>query len=365
MAGGWSRRDAIRATAGWISFPMVEAIAVQVPGLRLPKAVRVGIIGLEGHISEIIEIARQVPQVKIVAVAEDDPDLASNAARSEPIKSARLHANYHQMLDQERLDVVAVCGRNDTRAAIVQACAERKLAVIAEKPLALSLEDLAATRRKIEANAVALSMLLPMRFSPIYQMMRSVVAGGRIGEVITMAAQKSYKMGTRPDWMKSRSSFGGTIPYIGIHMIDLMRWVSGRDFEQVMAFQSNIGLSGYGEMETNAALIFQMNNRGTASLRLDYLRPEAAPTHGDDRLRVVGTKGIIEYQDGHDVVLLTATEKPLILKELPAPRSLFADFLDAVFNGKKHLITPEEIYRVNEIVLKARGAADYGRVVKL
>jgi len=51
--------------------------------------------------------------------------------------------------------------------------------------------------------------------------------------------------------------------------------------------------------------------------------------------------------------------------ELPQAKLLFIDFLDPIYNGKEHLIKPEEIYRVAEIVLKAREAAESKRVVRL
>ena len=65
------------------------------------------------------------------------------------------------------------------------------------------------------------------------------------------------------------------------------------------------------------------------------------------------------------MTLLTTTEKPREITDLPPGKRLFVDFLEALYNGKKHVITPEEVFRVTEIVLKAREAADTGRVVRL
>ena len=117
-------------------------------------------------------------------------------------------------------------------------------------------------------------------------------------------------------------------------------------------------------MENNTAIIYRLDNRGTANLRMDYLRPEAAPTHGDDRLRVAGTKGVIEYLGG-SLNLVTATEKPHAVAGLPQHRLLFADFLDSIYNHKRHLIPAADVYRVTEIVLRTRDAADSNRVVSL
>ena len=90
--------------------------------------------------------------------------------------------------------------------------------------------------------------------------------------------------------MKSRATFSGAIPFVGIHMFDLMRWISGREFVKVAAFHSNVTQPQIREMHDNASAVFLLDNGGTATLRVDYLRPKAAPTHGDDRLRLAGGK---------------------------------------------------------------------------
>ena len=61
-------------------------------------------------------------------------------------------------------------------------------------------------------------------------------------------------------------------------------------------------------METATASVLQLDNGGLATLRVDYFRPETAPTHGDDRLRLAGTKGIVEYQASTGVTLMTADD---------------------------------------------------------
>jgi hypothetical protein len=57
--------------------------------------------------------------------------------------------------------------------------------------------------------------------------------------------------------------------------------------------------------------------------------------------------------------------KPQVLQDLPKGQSLFVDFLESVYNGKPSALSLEDIYRVNEIVLIAREAADKGQMLKL
>ena len=331
----------------------------------LPTSLRVGIIGLDGHVSEITGALKLVPGLRLSAVAESKPELAQQAQKNAAYRQATFYDDYRRLLDREKLDVVAVCGETGGRAAILQACAERKLPIVSEKPLTLTLDELQVVRRVIAEHRVPLTLLLPMRFSPHYAAMREIVRSGEIGDVLGINAQKSYQLGTRAEWMRHRNRLGGTIPYVGIHTVDLMLWISGRKFTEVSAFHANVGAPELGETENTAAVLFRMENRGTASLQLDYLRPATAPTHGDDRLRLTGSRGVVEYQAATGLSVITGDQPPRTVTDLPPERSLFVDFLESLYLGKTHLIRPEESFLHTEVVLKARDAADTGRVVQL
>ncbi|HYM13191.1 MAG TPA: Gfo/Idh/MocA family oxidoreductase [Bryobacterales bacterium] len=361
MTSQWTRRRVLAAGA---AAALAQSLAAQESHPALPHPVRVGILGLDGHYSEVLEAAKLVPEIRVVAVTAPTEREKQRASSNPILASAKLYTDYVRMLDAEKLDVVAICDTNGQRAGSVQACAERGLAIAAEKPLAISFPDLEAIKRTIAHHHARLTMLLPMRFEPHYLAMKSLIASGAIGEPIALGAQKSYKLGPRPDWMKRRSTYGGTIPYIGIHMIDLMRWSSGREFVETAAFQSNVAFPAIGDMENNTALIFRLDNRGTANLRMDYLRPETAPTHGDDRLRIAGSKGVIEYQNGH-LTLITTSEKPREITDLPHHAPLFADFVFSLYSHTPHMISLDDIYRVTGIVLRAREAADSNRILSL
>ena len=332
---------------------------------RLPRKVRVAILGLDGHAGEILDPLPRLPDVEIVAVSDPDSARTASLVESPRLSSARRYTDYRRMLDSEQLDMVAVLSSNGDRAEGILACADRKLHVIAEKPLAIARADLERVRKAVSLTGIRLSMLLPMRFSSPYLAMKQAVDSGAIGEVAQIGAQKSYKAGERPEWMRRRPSYGGTIPWIGIHMVDLMRWSSGREFQDAVSFQARIGdFPGIGEMENSTATLFRMDNGGVATLRMDYLRPETAPTHGDDRLRLAGTKGVVEYQQSTGVTLLSAGRKPETVKDLPPERSVFIDFLNSVYNGQPAALSLPDIYRSCEIVLAARESAERNRIVK-
>ena len=334
--------------------------------VRFARKIRVAMLGLEGHPEEITKPLPQLPDVEIIAICSATPAAADRFAKRSPrIASAKRYTDYRRMLDSEKPDVVAVCNNNGERAAAILACAERRLNVIAEKPLALSRADLERIKKAVKAQGIKLGMLLPMRYDSNYLALKQIVDSGEIGEVEQISAQKSYTLGERPEWMKNRSTYGGTIPWIGIHMVDLMRFTSGRDLIEAASFTKRLGSPESRDMENTTGTLFRMDNGGTAVLHMDYFRPATAGSHGDDRLRLAGRKGIAEYMAATGVTLMSSSSKPRVVTDLPKPRSVFLEFLEHVYSGKPASLTLEDIFRTTEIVIGAQEAADRHQIVRL
>jgi predicted dehydrogenase len=330
--------------------------------LRLPKKIRVGIIGLEGHLTQILNPLDRLPDVELAAICEADPAAMAAALRGRPA-GIRQYTDYRQLLDREKLDVVGIGGVHGERPSIILACAERKLHVVAEKPLAIERADLARVKQAVAKNGIRLTMLLSMRFTPNYLAIKGIVDSGQIGEVAQMASHKSYRLGRRPAWMLRRATYGGSLLHVGVHLIDLMRWTSGRELVEAAAFEAHVGFPDYGEMENTAAASFRLDNGGTAACRIDYLAPDGGSTYNEG-LRLAGTKGIVDYQPGIGLTLMSNSQKPRRIVEVPPERSLFMNFLDSVYNGRPAMLSFDDVCRVNEIALAARESGDRHQMVK-
>src|SRR5579872_3208364 len=349
----------------WLAATAMAMQAANQEILRLPKKLRVAIIGLEGHISEILGPLDRLPDLELAAVQDGDPALVHQVLGSKHAAHAKSYANWRDLLDKEKLDIVGICGANAERAEIIVECAKRKLNIVAEKPLAITAADLDRVKKAVADNDIRLTMLIEMRFGTPYRALKQIVESGEIGEVVQIGAQKSHKLGERPDWMRHRSTFGGTIPYIGIHLVDLMRWTSGRELVDVVSFQGRVGHPELQEMEVVTASVFRLDNGGVAAMRMDYLRPKTAPTWGDDRLRLAGTRGVAEFQEASGLTLVTDGQPLRQITALPPAGSLFINFLNATYAGGPSGLSLKDVYRVNEIVLAARDSADQHRFVAL
>lgn len=332
--------------------------------IRLPRKIRIGLIGLDGHVGEVTKPLPELPDAQIVAVQDANPAAMKKFAANPKYPGCKAYDDYRVMLDKEHLDVVGVCNENSHHAAAAIAALERGAHVIAEKPIATDFDQLEKVRKAVEKGPAKFTTMLPMRFSAPYLALRDIVASGELGEVIQIDGQKSYKPNPRPAWYFKRETYGGTMAWIGIHMIDLMLFTSGRDFKEATGYQNHIGFPETGDTENVTATVFRLDNGGVALLRMDYLRPQKAATHGDDRLRLAGTKGIAEYMAATGVTVLSDKRTGKVT-ELPAERSLFSEFLDHVYNNKPAPIPWRDIYRGHQIVLGARDAMESHKAMKL
>jgi len=344
------------------------ALAAQTPSpiVRLPKPVRVAILGLSGHISEILDALKVLPDVHLQALSDGDPKRLNAVGERTGVPAAHRYGSHQELLNREQFEIAGICGSDGERAGLILDCAARGQHIIAEKPLAMGWSELRKIQTALRTTKVKLTMLLPMRFWGSFIAMKQIVESGELGEIAQIDAQKSYVLGNdRPEWMLHQSSFSGTIPYIGIHLVDLMRFTSRRELVRVSAFQAHIGQPAAGDMENTAVTIFQLDNGGTAQMHLDYLRPATAATHGDDRLRLAGTEGVLEYREADGLTLVTNRRKSRSINGLPGNRSLVLNFIENLYGSEPLSLTLDDIFRANEIVLTARDAAGKRQVLEI
>ncbi len=328
--------------------------------------ISVGLIGLKGHQGTILNGVQAMDGARLVAVCDDDEQkLAGVSGWPSAGPETQTFSDPAELFDSVEMDIVGVCGADSERAPMILEAAKRGIHVIAEKPLAMTLDELAQIREAVASSGIHLSMLLTMRFDPPYITMRRMIAEGAIGEVCLATMQKSYRLGVRPEWQRSRKTFSGIIPFIGIHALDLLRWVTGREFVQGAAFCANVGHPEMGDLEDSASVALQLDNGASATARMDYCRPAAAPTHGDDRLRVAGNEGVIEWIYTADQVTLITNEDEQRVLDLDEKIDQFADFVASIYEGTPSWAPAEDCMRMTDICLRLREVENSGRVADL
>ena len=94
---------------------------------------------------------------------------------------------------------------------------------------------------------------------------RERVGAGDIGEPLLSFSQKSYKWGkSRSDSYRSRRTFPGLAPWVGIHAFDWLHWILGDVFTEVVGREGTTGALLPGLRQSGGLVLLTMSNGGVA-----------------------------------------------------------------------------------------------------
>lgn len=332
------------------------------------KKYKICFIGASGHWGYVTNGMQQLPHTEFTAYAPsfENEDLRALADLTIHGRKGRFYPDYIEMLEQEQPDIVSITPRHDLIAPIAIEAAQRGIHVIAEKPVALTIEMLNQLQQAVEKSRIRLTTMLGIRYQPAFYTAKKIVEAGVIGEPVLIWAQKSYRWGAnRPEWYKKRETYGSTISWVGIHALDWARWISGLEFTEIFGYHANLVHRDYAECHDNCGLTAKLSNGGTAVFNFDYLRPETAPTHGDDRLKITGSKGVLEVIGNENRLCVIDQNGEHPHWPLESPPDFLADFIADLEHQQTSIISQTDAFRITEIAIKATCAADTGTIVTL
>ncbi len=328
---------------------------------------RVAFVGGHGHhyLAGAVEGGKMSDVLAAVGVASDGVD-GEGTRRFHAARFADVpyYDDYRVMLDEVKPDVISVGAVYAYNGEVVCEGLRRGVRVCSDKPIADTLEQLSKVRELAEGGGNILLTEFDLRSDKAFRAAHEAVRLDLIGIPVMATGQKSYRFGdSRPDFYKRRESYGGTLLWIASHAIDFTWFVTGRRFEQVVGFQGNMTKPGYEEMEDYVALCYQLVGGGAAMVHADYLRPSSAPTHGDDRIRVVGSEGQLEVCEGR-CMLITEEHGLKDVTYLGEGADLRVDLVDALKGDERYYSTAKSLY-IAEVMLRSRDAADNVELLRL
>ena len=316
-------------------------------------------IGASGHSSSLVESARlQNKSDTVTGVAagsngENIDGLYNHLCNS--AHSPKKYDDYIRMLNELKPDIAVVDNYYGDHAKVSIEALKRGCHVFIEKPAATTLDSLAELKREQLKSGKKIGSMFGMRFEPEYRTAYEIIKNGQIGDIRIINAQKSYKLGERPDFYKSRESFGGLIPWVGIHSIELIYFISGKKFLYIDASCSSSGNHGYGDLDITAVGNFILEDNIISTVTVDYLRPPGASSHGDDRLRIVGSSGVAEVMNNKVKLIDKDGEREVNLLD---KTDIFADFIDYIEGKENTVLNSNDVFYITEIAIKAQNSAD-------
>ena len=189
--------------------------------------IKVGVIGTGGISGVHLGGYSRNPNVEIYALC--DINEKNLAKRAEEYKVSRTFTDYREMLALKELDAVSVCTWNSAHAECAIAALRAGKHVLCEKPMALNTAQAQEMEKAAKENGKLLMIGFVRRFGNDCAVLKDFIDSGSFGEIYYAKAQYLRRKGCPGGWFgdKSRSG-GGPLIDLGVHIIDLCRYLMGR-----------------------------------------------------------------------------------------------------------------------------------------
>ena len=176
-------------------------------GIR--SSLRSGIVGCGAIAPEHIEGYETSGLAQVVAVCDLSPLALAGVLDYWPYVTA--YKDLHQMLSQERLDVVSVCTWPDSHAKIVvEAVAAGAKGIMCEKPFALQLSEVETMLSICAKHGCKLAVGHQYRFHSLFMRAAQIIREGQLGKLINVSG-----------------NIASTLANNGPHLIDTIRFLLG------------------------------------------------------------------------------------------------------------------------------------------
>ncbi len=236
----------------------------------------------------------------VVALSRRSPEKAKACATEYNIQHAFLSTA--ELCHCPEVDAVFIASPDAFHLRDVLIAAEHKKHVLCEKPLAMNTEQATQMVMATRNAGVLFGVAHCFRFENSVHRIRERVSGGEIGEVVFARCEFSYPGANHPrTWLTdSALAAGGPIADVGVHCIDVLRFILEDDPLTVQAIAHYDAVSGAVEAAAIVNLSFVRGVLATVlvSTRAEYRTP----------IEIVGTTGTLRADQALNV------DHPLQLK---------------------------------------------------
>jgi predicted dehydrogenase len=232
-----------------------------------PKAepLRVAIVGLvHGHVAGFLGPALKRTDIQIVGIAEPDQQLAQRYSNEFKLDSKLLFTELEPMLTKVKPQAVLVYTNTCDHRRVVEIAARHHVAVMMEKPLAVSLDDALAIQRAADSSHIPVLVNYETTWYPSNNAAYQLVRDGALGDVRKVVVHDGHKgpkeIGVEPEflsWLTNPALNGaGALFDFGCYGADLMTWLmQGEAPVSVTAVTQQIKPGIYPQVDDEATII--------------------------------------------------------------------------------------------------------------
>jgi predicted dehydrogenase len=203
---------------------------------------RIGLIGCGLRGVWYLHAFRQAKMPFVLAgVADPDAHYAQIASRLFSDGRAEICASAEELLEAVDLDGVIIASPNHAHRDATVGAMHRGVKFLLEKPVAASVEDMAAMWQAHVETRQEPIIGFCMRYAPFYRKVHEICSSGALGQLLVINAEELMSddlslVFARGDWRPDPQKSGGLMAEKCSHDMDILNWLAGADSHLVSSF---------------------------------------------------------------------------------------------------------------------------------
>ncbi|MFC1692325.1 Gfo/Idh/MocA family protein [Candidatus Latescibacterota bacterium] len=262
----------------------------------MSDVVRVGIVGGgifgQWHLKAFTQLQNE-GKTELLAIADLVEEKREKAAKEYGVNP---YTDYREMIEKEKLDAITVVTPDHLHAGIAVTGLEMGCHVLCEKPMATTIEDCRRIVDISEKNPDRIFMVdFHKRLDMYHIELERAVREGELGSVQYGYACMEDRIEVSRDWFKSWPAGSSPFWFIGVHFVDLIRWVIKSDGARVFATGRREKLKSLGlDFWDNISAQIVFKNGAAFTVDAGWTLPDGFEAIVNQGIRVIGTEGIFE-----------------------------------------------------------------------
>lgn len=188
------------------------------------KGYAIGCIGGGMIMSEVHLDAYRQAGFKVAAIASRSVEKTQKIAARYGI--AKVHETPKALIADPSIEILDIAYPPDQQPALIRAALKQKhiKAILAQKPLALSLTEAIKLRDEAKAAGKVLSVNQNMRFDQSMRVLKQIIDAGELGEIVFA----QIDMHAIPHWQTFLEKYDRlTLSNMSVHHLDVLRFLFG------------------------------------------------------------------------------------------------------------------------------------------
>lgn len=223
---------------------------------------------------------------ELVAVMEVNQELADSLKEKYGAKAA--YDNIDDLLARDDIDAVYIASPVLYHEEAAYAAAKAKKHILIEKPVAITAEKTQQIIDFCDKEGVKVGVGFMMRFAAYHQKLKKEIKN--IGQLTNAAGQFTcWYPDMEGAWRQIKSvGGGGALMDMGVHLIDLIQYITGEKIVSVAAFNDTMTFNY--EVEDASALLAKLESGAYVNVNSNFNIPDEAAKW---RMEFYGTQGRI------------------------------------------------------------------------